>query len=100
MQHPGLRIRARILHFRTHGGREVDLVLEAADGRLVGIEVKASASLGRADFAGMKALHEAAGDSFHRGVVLYTGTETLPFGDRKWAMPLSSLSAFGPSPKR
>lgn len=94
------RIRTRILHFRTHGGREVDLVLEAADGRVVGIEVKASASLGRANFAGMGALREMAGAHFHRGVVLYAGTETLPFGDRMWAMPLSSMWSPRPIPKR
>jgi hypothetical protein len=32
-------------HFRAHTGREVDLVLEDARGRVVGIEVKASATV-------------------------------------------------------
>lgn len=94
------RIRVKVLHFRTHGGREVDLVLEAADGRVVGVEVKASASLSRTDFAGMHALREAAGRNFHRGVVLYAGAEILPFGDRMWALPLSALWGGLTSPKR
>ena len=34
------RTRVELFHFRTHGGREVDIVLEADDDRQVGIEVK------------------------------------------------------------
>jgi predicted AAA+ superfamily ATPase len=82
---------AELLHFRTHGGQEVDLVLEADDGRLVGIEVKAAATVGAADMRGLAALREVAAKRFHRGVVLYTGRETLPFGPGLWAMPVSAL---------
>ena len=82
---------AELLHFRTHAGREVDLVLEGDDGRLVGIEVKAAAGVGGPDFKGLEALREVAGKRFHRGVVLYTGRETLPFGAGLWAVPLSAV---------
>jgi hypothetical protein len=85
------RTRADLLHFRVHGGREVDLVLEADDGRIVGIEVKAAASLERRDFAGLEALREAAGSRFRRGIVLYTGREALPFGRGAFALPIGSL---------
>jgi predicted AAA+ superfamily ATPase len=84
-------VRVQVFHFRTHGGREVDLVLEADDGRLVGIEVKASATISGRDFAGLETLREIAGSRFHRGVVLYTGMEVLPFGRRMFALPLSAL---------
>ena len=80
------RTRAELFHFRTHAGREVDLVLEADDGRLVGIEIKAAATIGSGDFKGLEALHEVAGKRFHRGVVLYTGRETLPFGADLWQL--------------
>jgi predicted AAA+ superfamily ATPase len=82
-------------HFRTHGGREVDIVLEADDGRLVGIEVKAAATVGVVDLKGLTALREVAGKRFHRGVVLYTGRETLPFGSDLWALPVSALWQLG-----
>ncbi|MEI7614811.1 MAG: hypothetical protein WCK63_18075 [Betaproteobacteria bacterium] len=36
-------------------------------------------------------LSETLGDAFHRGVVLYTGTEVLPFGPKMWAVPVSGL---------
>ena len=32
-----------------------------------------------------------AGGQFKLGVVLYDGSETLPLGDRLWAMPISTL---------
>jgi len=89
------RTRAEVFHFRTHGGREVDIVLEADDGRLAGVEVKAAATVGAADLKGLTALREIAGKRFHRGVVLYTGREALPFGPDLWALPVSALWQFG-----
>src|SRR5205823_5519108 len=48
-------------HFRTHGGQEVDLVLEDARGRVVGIEVKSSSTVIASDVSGLRVLAEAAG---------------------------------------
>ena len=83
--------RARLFHYRTLPGQEVDLLLERADGRVVGLEVKSSATLQSKDFRGLQGLAETLGDAFHRGVVLYTGTEILPFGPKLWAVPVSGL---------
>ena len=94
------RTRVEILHFRTHAGKEVDLVLEADDGRLAGIEVKAAATVGAADFKGLAALREVAGKRFHRGAVLYTGREALPFAADLWALPVSALWQLGVRPVR
>ena len=77
--------------YRTLPGQEVDLLLERADGRVVGLEVKSSASIQPKDFKGLQSLFETLGDAFHRGVVLYTGTEVLPFGPKMWALPVSAL---------
>jgi uncharacterized protein len=85
------RTQAELLHFRTHGGMEVDLVLEADDGRLAGIEVKSAATVGFGDLKGLNALRDAAGKHFHRGVVLYSGRESLPFGRDLWALPIGAL---------
>ena len=78
-------------HFRDRDMREVDIVLERADGTIVGIEVKASGTVKSSDFAGLHALAEACGDRFAFGVVLYDNTELIPFGDRLHAAPLSCL---------
>lgn len=82
---------AQLHHLRTQTGQEVDLVLEDDRGRLVGVEVKASATVGGADFAGLRALAEQTGERFHRGVVLYAGREAVPFGERLHALPISAL---------
>jgi hypothetical protein len=94
------RTPAELLHFRTHAGREVDLVLERSDGRIVGIEVKASATVATSDFRGLEALREVTSKRLHRGVVLYTGRETLPFGAGFWALPVSALWEAGAPPAR
>lgn len=85
------RHRAKLFHYRTLPGQEVDLLLERADGRVVGLEVKSSASIQAKDFKGLQSLSETLGDAFHCGVVLYTGTEVLPFGPKMWAVPMSGL---------
>jgi predicted AAA+ superfamily ATPase len=78
-------------HFRDRDMREVDIVLERDDGMIVGIEVKASATVKAGDFAGLRALAEACGDRFAFGVVLYDSADVVPFGDRLAAAPLSCL---------
>lgn len=89
------RTRPGLYHFRTHEGVEVDLVLEDAAGRLVGIEIKASTSIGAQDFRGLRGLAEATRKRFRRGIVLYTGTESVPFGPRFQALPVSAVWHLG-----
>lgn len=69
----------------------MDVVLEDAAGRVVGVEVKASATVGARDFRGLRALAEASGDRFRRGFVLYTSRTTVPFGENLHALPVSSF---------
>jgi predicted AAA+ superfamily ATPase len=82
---------ARIYHYRTRDGDEVDAVLEHHDGRVVGIEVKAASSVSSDDLRHLRHLRAKAGDAFHRGVLLYTGTEVLSLGDRLIAAPIDAL---------
>ena len=83
-----------LFHWRTHGQQEVDLVLEAG-ARLVGIEVKAATTITVADFKGLRALAADAGKRWVRGILLYSGSEVLPFGDNLVAMPVSALWRLG-----
>ncbi len=69
----------------------IKLTLMGAGARIVGVEVKASATISASDFKGLKALAEAVSDRFHRGVLLYTGSEALPFGKQMHALPVSAL---------
>lgn len=85
------RRRPGLAHFRTGRGEEVDLVMEARDGAIAGIEVKASATVRSGDFAGLRALEAVAGDRFRHGVVLYCGDDVVPFGRKLVAAPLHVL---------
>jgi hypothetical protein len=83
--------RARLYHYRTKDGVEVDAVLETPDGRIVAIEVKAGATVRSEDLAGLRHLRERLGSRMVAGYVLYTGQQTLPFGDRLRALPIDAL---------
>lgn len=83
--------RATISHFRTKENDEVDFVLEDSRGRIVGIEVKASATLRRNDFSGLRKLEAAAGEKFVRGIVLHDHDRVTPISDKLHGAPLSLL---------
>jgi hypothetical protein len=85
------RHRARLYHYRTRDGVEVDAVLEDRRGRVVAVEVKAAATVRSEDFRGLRHLADRLGDDLLAGIVLYTGRDTLPFGPRLRAVPLSAL---------
>lgn len=81
----------RLLYYRDHDQQEVDFVIENAAGHLIGVEVKAAATVKESDLRGLKRLANVAGKQFMLGVILYDGSETLPLGEGLWAAPLSSL---------
>jgi predicted AAA+ superfamily ATPase len=86
----------RLYHFRTKDKLEVDAVIETPDGRLIGVEVKAGATVHTEDLAGLRHLADLAGDRFVAGYVLYTGQQTLPYGERIRAVPMDALWQIGP----
>ena len=81
----------RLMCYRDTDKFEVDVVIENAAGQLVGVEVKAAATVKESDLRGLKKLSSLAGDQFKMGVLLYDGDETMPLGDNIWAAPLSTL---------
>lgn len=88
--------RGRLYHHRTKDKVEVDAVIETPDGRVVGVEVKAGATVRTEDLAGLRNLQRIAGDRFVAGYVLYTGKQTLPFGPKLRAIPLDALWRVAP----
>jgi predicted AAA+ superfamily ATPase len=83
--------RLEFSHFRDKQQNEVDVVVENRQGRVLGIEVKASATVTTADFAGLHRLAEGVGDRFMMGLVLYDHDKIIPFGERLFAAPISAL---------
>ena len=79
-------------HFRDKDQKhEVDIVLEGPGGAVVGLEVKAAATASPADFRGLKQLQAACGERFKLGLLLYDHDVVLPFADKLFAAPISSL---------
>jgi len=83
--------RCELFFYRDARQREVDIVIESVSGDVAGIEVKAAASVGRSDSAGLRFLRDKLETRFKAGVVLYTGSSTLELEDRIWAVPLAGL---------
>lgn len=83
--------RAQLFHYRTKDQVEVDIVLETPRGQVVAFEVKASSTVRREDFAGLRHLAERVGDDFLVGGVLHTGRETLSFGPNLLAIPIAAI---------
>lgn len=80
-----------IYHFRTQAGSEVDVVLEGANKKIVGIEVKSSTKIDQSDLSGLLKLKEIAGNKFTKGIVLYSGDRAFSLGDQFFALPINSL---------
>jgi hypothetical protein len=83
--------RTTISHYRDKDQVEVDFVLERTPGRIVGIEVKASATVRPEDFKGLSRLRDATGEDFALGVLLHDGERVMAFGERLIAAPFSIL---------
>lgn len=84
-------------HYRTKDDVEVDAVLETPDGRVIGVEVKAGATIRSEDMAGLRHLANRLGDRFVAGYVLYAGQQSLPFGDKLRAVPVDALWRLTPT---
>jgi len=78
-------------HFRERDGADADFVLEHPDGRIVGIEVKAAATVSRQDTRGLHFLADRLGARFHAGYVLSMTPEVIPLGPRLVALPIETL---------
>lgn len=83
--------RLEFSHFRDKDQHEIDIVLQNRSGQIVGIEVKASATVSYADFSGLRKLAEAYPKRFVLGLVLYDHDKAVPFGERMVAAPISTL---------
>lgn len=78
-------------HYRTTDGVEVDLVLEASDGRVCAVEVKAGSQLNAAATRGLEHLRDRLGERFVAGVVLNSGAHAQRIGDRLAVAPIEIL---------
>jgi predicted AAA+ superfamily ATPase len=84
--------RPRLHHLRTSQGRqEIDLVVELAAQRLIGIEIKATGAPRRSDARHLMWLRDQLGDDFVAGVVFHTGPRVFGLDERITAVPIATL---------
>lgn len=82
----------RLYHLRTEAGRhEVDVVVELGGGRVLGIEIKATAAPGDADARHLRWLRQELGDRMIAGVILHTGPRLYALSDGIIAAPIATL---------
>ncbi len=83
---------ARCRHFRTHrGDREVDVIVERRDGRIVAFEVKLSASVEDRDVDHLRWLGDQLGDRLLDAVVVTTGDRAYRRSDGIAVVPAALL---------
>ena len=84
-----------LYQYRDRDRHEIDFIIERTDGAIVGVEVKASSSVSGDDFKPQKWFREniIKNKVPYRGIVLYTGADTLSFGDGMLAVPIAALWA-------
>lgn len=89
-----------LYHWRNHQdrqyrGREVDLILEASNGDVVAVEIKATSSPPTDAVDHLRWLRDkldaTAPSTFQAGILLHTGPYTLSAGDRLHLRPLNCL---------
>lgn len=80
---------ARLLHYRSHAGHEVDFVIETP-GAVLAIEAKAAVSVDARDIRGLAAFVEGE-PRCRTGIVAYQGSEIRSLGPRLWAVPTGVL---------
>lgn len=90
----------RLFHWRDRDGAEVDLVIERANGDVVGIEVKASVDTQAEDFRGLRYLRDRLGDQFVAGYVVHCGRQPRPAGPKLWSIPVSTIWTVPSGPER
>lgn len=85
-------IQPGFFHLRDQQGRrEVDLIVEAPDGRIVAIEIKATAAPTRHDARHLIWLRDELGPAFVTGIVFHTGPIAFKLDAEILALPISVL---------
>ncbi|MCY3786702.1 MAG: ATP-binding protein [bacterium] len=90
-----LPTRCTLSHYRDRQGREIDLILEASDGGLAAVEVKATTSPALEHLDNLRWLRDRLDGidpgAFRTGILLHTGAHAATLDDRLHLRPLNTL---------
>lgn len=83
-----------VFHYRDRDGDEVDIIIELADGFVIGIEVKAASAFSSKHFSGLIRMRDRLGERFLAGVVLAPVSTGYRYADRLFGAPIDALWNF------
>lgn len=83
---------ARAFHYQRDR-EDLDLILEDGAGAILAVEIKSASTLRERDWRWLAKLRDAQPGRFRAGVILAAVDQTIPLGDRLWALPYSALWA-------
>jgi hypothetical protein len=79
-------------HYRDRRDREIDFIIENEQGDMVAVEVKGGSHVAQDDFKHIKWFKEnLVKDRRFVGVILYSGENTIRFGENLYAVPTAAL---------
>lgn len=85
---------AQVRHLRLHGGqREIDLIIERPDRRVLALEVKLSRTVGDDDVRQLLWLRDQIGDQLLDALVVHTGPQAYRRRDGIGVVPAALLTA-------
>jgi predicted AAA+ superfamily ATPase len=84
-----------LYQYRDAKKREIDFLIEKEDEGIAGIEVKAGRVISKEDFSSLIWFKEniIKNKTMFKGIVLYSGEDTLSFADDMFAVPIAALWA-------
>ena len=83
---------AKIYHYRDRENREIDFIIESEDEQIACIEVKSGSAISKSDFKHIEWFRDnIVKDRNIVTIIIYSGEDTLSFGDGLLAVPLASL---------
>jgi len=80
-----------LYQYRDREKREIDFIVEQNDKKLLGIEVKAGHNVSKDDFKHLEWFKNNLAKKQFKGIVLYSGEHTIPFGKDMLAVPTAAL---------
>lgn len=86
--------KVELLHFRDKYQNKVDIVLERDNHQIIGVEIKASATVNMHDFKGLIKLAKYNPAKFQYGIIFYSGKEILPFSQNEIKLFVLPISLF------
>lgn len=83
-------------HFQDRNGAEIDLFVEDRhSGEVAGVEIKLTSTPTARHARRLAVARDRLGPRFRTGLVVHAGSQTLPLGDRMWAVPVSAVWGSG-----